>query len=96
MIMALLEKGLEHVLRDLFGPGAVDLVDLLGVGIVGVQATKLTFGISEEQEEVGAVAAIDYVKDAISGVGIDDPGEDHVFNGVENDCPIRLDRGLAV
>jgi hypothetical protein len=43
----LLEESLKHVVRDLFGTGSVDLVDLFGVGIVGVDPTELALGITE-------------------------------------------------
>ena len=32
------EEGVEHLVGDLLGTGPVDLVDLLGVGVVGVKA----------------------------------------------------------
>ena len=37
----LLKEELKHVVRDLLGSGAVDLVHLLGVRVVGVQAAEL-------------------------------------------------------
>ena len=35
------EEGVEHLVGDLLGAGPVDLVDLLGVGVVGVKAPEL-------------------------------------------------------
>ncbi len=36
-----LEEELKHLVRDLLGAGAVDLVDLLRVRVVGVQPAEL-------------------------------------------------------
>ena len=46
---------LEHVVGDLLGPGAVDLEHLVGVWVVGVQPSELTFSIPEQDEKMWAV-----------------------------------------
>ena len=40
------EEGVEHLVGDLLGAGPVDLVDLLGVGVVGVKAPELVYILS--------------------------------------------------
>ena len=46
---------IKHVGRHLLGAGPVNLEDLLGVWVVGVQPSELTFGVPEEDKKMRAV-----------------------------------------
>ena len=39
------EEGVEHLVGDLLGAGPVDLVHLLGVGVVGVETPEIVEAI---------------------------------------------------
>lgn len=92
----LLEEHLKHFVRDLLGPSAVDLVDLLCVRVVGVKAAELALLIPEQEEEVGAVAPVDDVQDALPCLLVHGPGENDVLNRVQDDRPVGLGRRLSV
>ena len=49
------EVFIKHVGRHLLGAGPVDLENLLGVWVVGVQPSELTFSIPEQDEKMWAV-----------------------------------------
>ena len=85
-----LEVLVEHVFSDLLGPRAVDLEHLLGVGVVGVQAAELALGVPEQHEEVGTVARVDLVHDALPDVLVDGAGEDGVLQRVHHDGAVGL------
>ena len=91
-----LEEGVVHVAWDLLGSSPVDLVDLLGVWVVGVQASELALDITEEEEEVGTVAAVDDVQNAVARLGVDHAGKHDVLDGVQDDGPVRLAGRLTV
>ena len=46
---------IKHVACHLLRPGPVNLENLLGVWVVGVQTSELTFSIPEEDEKMWAV-----------------------------------------
>ena len=92
----ILEKVLEHLIGDLFGARAVDLVDLFGVGVVGVEASELALLIPEQQKEVRTVAAIDDVEDAFAGVAVHFAGEHDELDGVEDDVAVGFGGRFAV
>ena len=56
-----LEEGLEHVIRHLLRPGAVDLVDLLGVRVVRVESSELTFDVAKQKKEMRTIAPVDHI-----------------------------------
>lgn len=91
-----LEEAVEHLVGDLLGTGPVDLVDLLGVGVVGVEAAELALLVAEEQQEVRAVAPVDDVQHVLAGVAVHGAREHHELDGVQDDGAVRLARGLAV
>ena len=49
------EVFIKHVGCHLLGAGPVNLENLLGVRVVGVQTSELTFSIPEEDEKMWAV-----------------------------------------
>ena len=49
------EVFIKHVGRHLLGAGPVNLEDLLGVWVVGVQPSELTFGVPEQDQKMRAV-----------------------------------------
>ena len=57
---------------------------------------ELALLVSEEEEEVGAVAAVDDVEDGLPGVLVDHAGEDDVLHRVQDDRPVRLRGRLPV
>ena len=50
-----LEVLVKHVVCNLFGSSPIDLEDLLGVRVVGVQPSELAFGVSEQDEKMWTV-----------------------------------------
>ena len=92
----ILEKLFKHFVRHLLGAGAVDLEDLLCVGVVGVQTSELAFGISEEDEEVGAVASVDLLEHSHPRLLVHHAGEDDMLDRVHDDRTIGLGGRLAV
>ena len=46
---------IKHVGRHLLGAGPVNLEDLLGVWVVGVQPSELTFSVSEQDKKMWTV-----------------------------------------
>ena len=46
---------IKHVACHLLRPGPVNLENLLGVWVVGVQPSELTFGVPEEDKKMWAV-----------------------------------------
>ena len=46
---------IKHVGRHLLGAGPVNLEDLLGVWVVGVQPSELTFSVPEQDQKMRAV-----------------------------------------
>ena len=49
------EVFIKHVGCHLLGASPVNLEHLLGVWVVGVQASELTFGVPEEDQKMRAV-----------------------------------------
>ena len=80
----------------MFGTGTINLVDFFGIWIIGIQSPKLALGITEKEQKVWAVAAVDNVQHPVSGVCVHHPGEDHELDGVEDNCPVGLGCGLAI
>ena len=92
----LLEECVKHLVSDLLGPRAIDLVDLLCVGIVSIEASELALLVPEQEQEVGAVAAVNDVQDALPGLLVDGAGVHDVLHGVQDDRAIGLARWLTV
>ena len=80
----------------MFGTSSINLVDFFSIRVVGIKASELALGITEEQEEVRTVAPIDHVQDAVSRLGVHHTGKDDVLDGVKNDCPIRFGRRFTI
>lgn len=90
------EEAVVHVAGDLLGPRPVYLVDFLRIGIVSIQAPELALDVAEEQEEVGAVTAVDHVQHPVACLGVHHAGKHHILDGVQDDRAVRLASRLAV
>jgi hypothetical protein len=74
----------------LFRTNSINFVNFFSIWIVGIQAPKLTFHVPEQEKKMGAVATIDHIQDSVAGLGIHDPGEHNVFDGVKDNAAVGL------
>lgn len=80
----------------MFGPGAVELGHLLGVGAVGVERAELAAGVAEQHEEVLALGARDLLQHAPLGLRVHRAREHAVLHRVQHYAAVRLRRRLLV
>ncbi len=94
--MFLLEEMLEHVVRDLLGASAIDLVDFLGVWVVRIKSSELTLLVTKQQQEVRAVTSVHNIQNPLTGVSVNSTWEDDVLNGIQDDGTVGLGCWLSV
>lgn len=57
-VRAVLVQLVDHLLGDGLGPGAGELADVLGVGVVAVQRPELAAGVPEQDDVVVSVTLL--------------------------------------
>ena len=66
-VRAVLVQLVDHLLADALGPGAGQLLDLLGVGEVGVERSVLTAAVPEQDHQVVGLALLQLLVDEEEG-----------------------------
>lgn len=79
---SLLEKLVEHIIDDLFGPSTVQLGHLLPFGTVRVESTELAAGVPKQDEKVLALGPADLLQYPRFGLPVHRTGEDAVLHSV--------------
>ena len=88
----LLEHGVVHDLR----PVAVQLDDLLPLGVVRVEGAELARRVAEQNEKVLALGPLDLFEHLLLRLAVHHPREDAILDRVQNDRSIGSGRRLFV
>jgi len=91
-----LEELVPHGLGDPPRAGAVQSLHLVSVGLVGVEASELTAGVAEQEQEVCGLRPRDLLHHPQLVVLVDSPGEHTELHGVQHYRPVGLHRRLLV
>lgn len=91
-----LEKLIEHDVINMRWSGSVKLDNGFRVGVVAVQRSELTAGISEKHQEVFGFASSDLLEDLLLGVAVHNAREDAVLDSVQEDSAVGFRCWLLV
>lgn len=81
---SLLEKLVEHIIDDLFGPSTVQLGYFFPFGTIRVESAELAAGVPKQNEEVFALGPTDLLQNSRFGFSVHCTGEDTIFHGVQH------------
>lgn len=95
-IAKLLEKLVEHDVVDMRWSCSVKLDNGFRVGVVAVQRSELTAGISKKHQKMFGFASSDLLKDLLLGVAVHNAREDAILDSVQEDSAVGFRCWLLV
>lgn len=81
---SLLEKLVEHIIDDLFGPSTVQFGYFLPFGAVRIESAELAAGIPKQDKEVFAFGPTDFLQNSRFSFPVHCTGEDTIFHSVQH------------